>query len=314
MSIDEPTSRPSQPLSFAAGDVVTKFWTTDWSIWEYAELTCNDHVLRFATEAPLLDAMVRSLLTREPTTPPWLLTFGADDIFVDIGANIGLYSIYAASMTGARVYAFEPESQNYAELNKNIVMNGLSERITAYCLALSDVEAVSELLLCTFAPGFGHHDFGGNSWNEDLRRDLIVYGRESRLRQGAVGMTLDALVDGGVFAVPQHLKIDVDGFEWKVLRGARRTLERPEVKTVLIETDLSSPKHLEMIRFMTANGWHYSEDQLRVFTHEVLPSGSIEELVRRGKPEQNVIYFRDCDVYRSLFAQCASSYRPATPP
>ena len=57
---------------------------------------------------------------------------------MDNGANIGIYSIYAADFTGCHVFAFEPESLNYAEFNKNIFVNYLHERMAAFCMALSD--------------------------------------------------------------------------------------------------------------------------------------------------------------------------------
>ena len=79
-----------------------------------------------------------TIFSKEPTTIPWLEAIRADETLVDIGANIGLYSIYAAAYTGCRVYAFEPEALNYAELNKNVFVNDLHGRVSAFCIAMSD--------------------------------------------------------------------------------------------------------------------------------------------------------------------------------
>jgi FkbM family methyltransferase len=241
--------------------------------------------LKFHAPSPIVRSNIERLLTREPTTPPRIRSFEPHEVFIDAGANIGLYSVYASVVTGARVYSFEPEAQNYAELNKNIFINGLHETVTAYCVALTDHSALASLYLCTFAVGFGHHDFGANSWEADLRRGDVIFPKDKRLKQGAVGMTLDELVESGALPVPHHLKIDVDGFEWKVLAGAVRTLSRPEVKSVLIETDFSSSKSVETIQFMTERGWRYSEQRIAsgdryIAQHRTLVAG----LERIGRP------------------------------
>ncbi len=68
----------------------------------------------------------------------WIAGFEAGEVLVDIGANVGMYTIWAAKTRGVTVYAFEPESQNYALLNKNIFYNQLGDRVHAYGVALSD--------------------------------------------------------------------------------------------------------------------------------------------------------------------------------
>ena len=60
--------------------------------------------------------------TEEPETIKWLDGMKKDDLFWDIGANVGLYSIYAAKSSGCRVLAVEPEAQNYALLLENILL------------------------------------------------------------------------------------------------------------------------------------------------------------------------------------------------
>ena len=66
------------------------------------------------------------------------------DVLFDIGANIGTYSLYAASK-GVKVFAFEPESGSYAILNNNIKINSYSNYIKALNIALNDRNIVSEL-------------------------------------------------------------------------------------------------------------------------------------------------------------------------
>lgn len=279
-----------------------------WPIGQPVEVERAGVTLRYSAPTALVRENIESLLAREPTTIPWLESMTPDDVLVDVGANIGLYSVYAALISGARVYAFEPESQNYAELNKNIYLNDLHDQVTAYCLALSDRAEVSSLYLCTFSVGFGHHDFGANSWPADLHRGLVVYPKEGRLRQGALGMTLDALVESGAVPVPNHIKVDVDGFEWKVLAGASRTIMRPEVKSVLVETDFAIEESVETIRFMSERGWYFSEDQVSLLRDELLPPGLLGERIAARAGQQNFIYFRDTETYPRIFAEFVEAF------
>ncbi len=70
-------------------------------------------------------------------------------------------------MRDSNVYAFEPEALNYAELNKNIFLNELHDRVLGYCVALSDVDKADRLLLSDFGLGISYHDFEENSWTDD---------------------------------------------------------------------------------------------------------------------------------------------------
>ena len=80
---------------------------------------------------------VNTLHTKEPETLAWTLALGPDDVLFDVGANMGLFTVIAAKVAGAKVFAFEPESQNYSLLNKNIFSNGITEKACAYCVAIT---------------------------------------------------------------------------------------------------------------------------------------------------------------------------------
>src|SRR5689334_12310835 len=79
----------------------------------------------FVTPTVFTRWRVDSIYSKEPCTLDWIAGFGADEILVDVGANVGMYSIWAAATKGTRVFAFEPEAQNYALLNRNIFVNRL---------------------------------------------------------------------------------------------------------------------------------------------------------------------------------------------
>src|SRR5262245_23295686 len=74
--------------------------------------------------------------TEEPDTVQWLDSIEPGDCLWDVGANVGLYSIYAARFKKCRVYAFEPESQNFALLIENIALNHVGENCQPACIAI----------------------------------------------------------------------------------------------------------------------------------------------------------------------------------
>jgi FkbM family methyltransferase len=222
-----------------------------------------------------------------------------------------MYAIYAG-VVGARVFAFEPEALNYAELNKNIFVNDLHGQVTAYCMAITDAADVSVLHLSAFSFAASHHDFGENRWESDLVVGGRHIARDARPQQGCVSFPLDELVARGVLPAPNHIKIDVDGFEYKVARGAAETFRRPELKTILLEVDFTLPRSVEIVRTLTAMGWRYSEDQVRINQHEIMKPGKIASLIERQKGGANFIFYRD-PFYDGFFREFRESFTPPNP-
>ncbi|MDD9878032.1 MAG: FkbM family methyltransferase [Magnetovibrio sp.] len=190
----------------------------------------------------------QTLFTKEPETARWISGFAPGGVLVDIGANIGGYTIWAAKHRRMRVFAFEPEAQNFAYLNKNIILNSLDDQVTAFPAAISDETRFSVLNL-------GDTRIGGslNSFAEPVDENLEP--REPLYRQGSVATSLDQLVADGVLPVPDHIKIDVDGFEHKVVAGARTVLADPGVSSVLIELNNTIVAHREILDVMAGLGF-----------------------------------------------------------
>ena len=273
------------------------------------EIEVDGKLIRYAESDRLVYERVATIFSKEPTTIPWLEAIRADETLVDIGANIGLYSIYAAAYTGCRVFAFEPEALNYAELNKNVFVNDLHGRVSAFCIAMSDEQKVDYLHLGAFGVGYSHHDFGENTWTADMEFGAGTTSKDARLPQGAVCSTLDALVEQGVVPVPDHIKIDVDGLEHRVIAGCRRTLHDERVKSVLLEVDHRIERCRELIEEMTAMGWRHSMAQLRTNRKRILPVEEIARLQRDRRGGLNYIFFREA-AYEELFASFLATYEP----
>ncbi|MBS1217233.1 MAG: methyltransferase FkbM family [Proteobacteria bacterium] len=210
----------------------------------------------FSTPGTLTRWRVESIHSKEPWTLEWIASFQPDEILLDCGANVGMYTVWAAATRRVRVYAFEPESQNYALLNRNIQNNRLQHRVKAYCMGLSDQSGLFDLHMADMRVGGSCHAVG-----EAL--DFEHKPLQAQFVQGCVAGTLDELVAGGAVPVPNHIKIDVDGFEPKVIAGARATLADPRVRSLLIETNPNLEDHRAMVRELNALGLLHDPAQVR---------------------------------------------------
>lgn len=210
--------------------------------------------MAFATPNRHTQWRVETLFTKEPDTIAWLETLGQDDIMLDVGANVGMYSIYAARVRGTAVHAFEPESQNYAILNQNILLNQLDRLVAAYCVALSDRAGFDRLYLSEFVADGSCH-----SWGASL--DFNNRPRAAPFAQGSFSTTIDLAVAGGAIPVPTHIKIDVDGLEHAVIAGARETLRDRRVRSVLIEINTNLDEHWKVVDVTLEAGFDYSRDE-----------------------------------------------------
>jgi FkbM family methyltransferase len=166
----------------------------------------------------------RTYETKEPETLDWIDGFSKSDVMFDVGANIGLYSLYAGKR-GIRVYSFEPEGQNFAGLANNCLTNQLGN-VTPYCMALADREHFDLLYVTSTNPGDSQHNLGAEN---------PMFRRECSGTQGIFACTLDRLCFEHGFPLPQHIKIDVDGLEDRILEGAREVLTHPDFRSLLIE-------------------------------------------------------------------------------
>lgn len=194
---------------------------------------------------------VNSLLTKEPVTIEWINSFNKNDIFLDVGANVGVYTLWAAKK-GIQVFAFEPESQNYAILNQNIFLNKF-DNIKAYCCAISDSFSIADLNITEFTPGSSCHQYNSTN-NHNGQKGVFEYS------QGSIAISLDTLIGMQMIPQPDHIKIDVDGFEHLVIKGAKNTIKN--VKSILVEVNTNLHLHKEMINSLLSLGFKYDHHQV----------------------------------------------------
>ena len=220
-----------------------------------ASLSCDDVQVVYATPNYATRWRVETFFDKEPDTLQWIAGFKPGEIMVDIGANVGMYSIWAAMTRNVQVFAFEPESQNYALLYQNIVHNDLAGKVTGYCTALSDASGFSSLYLSEFVAGSSVHTYGA-------ALDFKLAPRTSKVVQGCFATTLDEMVATGAIPLPTHIKIDVDGLEHKVLAGCRQVLAERALRSILVEINTNLGEHLALISLLEDAGFTYSKDQV----------------------------------------------------
>lgn len=191
----------------------------------------GDHSILFECPSKISLQRAQWILIKEPGTIAWINAFAPGSVFWDIGANIGVFSLYAAVVRDCRVLAFEPTAPNYYGLNRNVVLNKLNERVHAYCVAIDRKCGLDDMQMRDDTIGTALHTFGKPI---DYKGDTF----NPAWRQGAVALSIDALVSQFGAPFPAHIKIDVDGLETAVIEGGRQTFSDPRFQSVLVEVNL----------------------------------------------------------------------------
>lgn len=187
--------------------------------------------IRFACLSNLPLYRAETMLTKEPETLEWIDAFDLGDVFWDVGANVGVYTLYAAKAGKAqRILAFEPSAENYMLLNRNIEANRFDQTTQAYCLAFNDVDMVNALHMQNTEPGGALSSFA-----EAVGFDGAPF--SANFQQGMIGFSIDSFIQRFAPPFPNRLKIDVDGIEDKIIAGAAATLADPRLKSLSIELD-----------------------------------------------------------------------------
>jgi FkbM family methyltransferase len=169
-------------------------------------------------------ARAKSLLTKQPATIEWIDQFSADSVFWDVGANVGVYTLYAALRGKTRVVAIEPAAVNYFLLTANCEANRLDGRVDCLLLGLGDGRAVTRLAVSQFEPARSF------SFRERPNQRYSFDGR-----QAALILSIDDLVSTYGLPCPNYIKIDAPGMSEAIIAGGMQTLQRPDVREVHIE-------------------------------------------------------------------------------
>lgn len=209
--------------------------------------------LSFSTPNDLCDWRAKTFSTKEPETLAWIDAIPTGSILWDVGANVGLYSIYAAKHRGCRVWAFEPSVFNLELLARNIYLNGLANQICIVPLALSCQVGSSQLRMTTTEWGGAMSTFGQNyGWDGKSINNVFEF--------QTIGLTMDVVSDLLGIPRPQYLKMDVDGIEHLILSGGASVLR--EVNGVLVEVNDSFREQAESCEKLLSGAGLVLKDKL----------------------------------------------------
>lgn len=186
----------------------------------------RDLELTFAIPNALNRYRADTFSTKEPETLAWIDGMPEGSIVWDIGANVGLYSCYAAKQRNCRVFAFEPSVFNLELLARNIFLNNLTKKITIVPLPLAESLDFSTLNMTT------------TEWGGALSTFGQTYGHDGEVMQQVfdfptVGLSMADAVE--LLKIPQadYIKMDVDGIEHLILKGGKSVLR--QLKGMLVE-------------------------------------------------------------------------------
>jgi len=197
----------------------------------------------------------QTLLTKEPITIKWIRNFEKNSVFYDIGANVGIYTIFATIIKDISVFSFEPEANNFQSLMENLIVNNLTHQVNAYPISISDKSSLTNLFLSRFEKGSSHHMV-----DESLDHNLQE--KKFSLKQGIYSSSLDEILYTWNLPCPNYLKIDVDGIESKIIYGAKKTLKNDDLKSILIEININRDEDKDIINILKKNNFTYSQDQV----------------------------------------------------
>jgi FkbM family methyltransferase len=196
----------------------------------------------------------------------------ADDLFVDVGANIGSYTVLAGAAVGATCIAIEPVLSTFEHLIDNVNLNGMSDRVQ--CLNI----------------GIGKdHGFLSFSTASDTMNHVLLNDRNGN--ESGIQVCVERLDDVILDQIPFIIKIDVEGWETEVISGAQHTLESVSPLAVIME-------------FGNGKQYNFDEEEIhqkmlkygfKVVSYE--PFHRKLEVLNQRNSNGNTVYVKDVDFW-----------------
>lgn len=219
----------------------------------YKNIEINKRSIKFFNPNSITNWRLNTFFIKEPETLAWIDTFHSDEeiVFWDIGANIGLYSIYSAiKHKNIKVIAFEPSTLNLNTLSKNISINKLDEIITIAQIALTESDNQFQSINETSDLEGGALSSYGVDFDGDGKKII------PSISYKIYGTSIDYLTSQHILKIPNYIKLDVDGIEHLIINGGLRTLLSEKVKSILVELNERFIEQSEQVkRALIDNGF-----------------------------------------------------------
>ena len=221
----------------------------------YKSLTILNNKITFFVPNQITNWRVDTFFSKEPETLEWIDGFKKKEnlIFWDIGANVGLYSIYnALKNINSTTISFEPSSSNLRVLTRNISINNLENNIKVVPIPLTNKENIFQIMR------EGHFVEGGalNTFGEKF--DFQGKEFEPKMKYSLLGTTINNLIENKILEVPDYIKIDVDGIEHLILEGGNKILKNKKIKSLSIELNKNFKEQYDKVfNIMKENEFSY---------------------------------------------------------
>jgi FkbM family methyltransferase len=194
----------------------------------------------------------------EPQTMAWIDGMAAGEVLWDVGASVGVYALYAALRGDLTVLAFEANPYTYQCLLRNVAENRLDGHLRPYLVALAEEAGLGTLYVESNEAGTV-----GNAFGDATASQLRAVAGSVQVPM--VALSLDALAGPFGAAFPNHIKIDVDSIEEKIVAGGAKTLADPRLRSVIIELhrdiDGRDARADTIVARLNAHGFHVAEGE-----------------------------------------------------
>lgn len=237
---------------------------------------------RFRCGSAIEERRAVSLFQKERGTIAWLRNnVKRGQVFVDVGANVGIYTVLAAQLTGpeGKVFAFEPHAVNFSSLMENIALNGLERICVPVSTALSS------------RPGFLPFHYASLTAGSSMSQLGLTVDPDGRNVSAGVSelkaaTSLDSLVADGFVLSPHHIKIDVDGIEADIVEGMENILTG-ETPPLSIQVEIQPDTRLPVIERMASYGF-----QIDHVHHTESGRSRIDSGVSPDDVTHNIVFLR----------------------
>lgn len=207
-------------LKYEYLSLINKFKNNDFKIIKY-----KSSLIKIFTPSRQAFLRFETFFSKEPDTIEWIEKNYQGGDFIDIGANVGIYSLFFLTLNNVnKVYAFEPSILSQEYLIKNININKFQKRVEVMPNILSNKNSMKYI-------NIGTYEYAGS----DLKTEENY--SDTGISYKTITNKLDDIEKyfNADFSKVNMIKIDVDGNELEIIKGSKNVLSKPNIKNLLIE-------------------------------------------------------------------------------
>jgi FkbM family methyltransferase len=200
----------------------------------FIEKVIDNEILKYYCPSTLSLSRSKYFIETEPETIEWLNQISRGEDLLEIGSNIGNYSIYAAKIRKCNVIAIEPYYRNFSTLVDNIILNNEGEKIKAFCIGAGNITDLEIFNMESTGEGAAGKNLFGEKDKTVANIIVPIY-------------RMDDFFEKYRLKLPNFIKIDVDGYEKNVIDGMQKILSSKELISVIIEIYTGNEEHYKYI-------------------------------------------------------------------